>query len=413
MFNQPRVPVRAALLMVVAVILTACNLQAPTPDQATATSFAFPTATEPASTGSISGRLWHDSCQAAPEAEAAPAGCVAAESGGYQADGILAADETGIAGATVRLGEGSCPAFGLATALTGADGSYQFDGLAAGTYCVSIDASSPENSNVMLPGGWTFPAASSSGPTGQQAITLADAAVIDGVNFGWEFDTNEATATPEATSTEPSEATATITPTASATLDPADPKAGLGSPIFEDTFQSGANWSLYSNDNVEFTLGDGRLEMKALEADYTDWWTLAGPSVEDFYVEAQGGLEACAGRDEFGLVVRSTNQGGDWVGYLFAVTCDGRYALRIWDGEAVIKVIDLTPSPEITAGPNQEHTIGLRAEGTTFTLYINGQQVAQATDSTYDEGLTGVFIGAGNTPGVEGHINEIAVYGLP
>jgi len=396
-----------------ALALAACNLQAPTPDQATATSFAFPTATEPASTGSISGRAWHDTCEPGADAETPPAGCVAGDQGGLQADGILAAEEPGIAGVTVRLGEGSCPAFGLATAVSGADGSYQFDGLTAGTYCLSVDANSPENVNVLMPGNWTFPVASANTPIGQQSITLTDAAVLDGVNFGWNFGSTEATATVEPTETQSADATVTVTPTPTATLDPSDPKAGLGAPIFEDTFTSGGNWSLYSNDNVEFTLGEGQLEMKALQADYTDWWTLAGPSVEDFYVEAVGGLEACAGRDEFGLVVRSTNQGGNWVGYLLAVTCDGRYALRIWDGEAVIKVIDLTPSAEITAGPNQEHTLGLRAEGTTFTLFINGQQVAQTQDSTYEAGLVGVFIGAGTTPGVEGYIKEIAVYALP
>lgn len=407
-------------LAVLSLALGACNLEAPAPpeQEATATPFVFPTATQPAASGSISGVVWHDLCDAPGEGEAPPdtppTGCTPAEEGGFQADGVLAEGEPGIGGLTVRLGEGGCPAFGLASTTTDADGAYQFEGLQGGTYCVSVDASAEGNSDVLIPGQWTFPAGAVTGPSAGQTVSIESSGVLDDVNFGWDHQFlpgGTPTPTPEASVTPEASATAAGEPTA--TLDPADPKAGLGEPRFEDQLDSAANWGLYSNDQVEFTLGDGRLNMRALQADFTDWWTLAGPQVDDFYVEGTLGMGECAGRDEVGLVVRSSNIAGDWVGYLFALTCDGRYGLRIWDGETMTKLVSETPSEFITAGPNQEHRLGLMARGDVLSLYVNGNLLTEVTDNTYESGLVGVFIGAGNTPGVRGYLDEIRLWDVP
>ena len=46
------------------VALSACNMQAPeAPAEPTATTFAFPTATEAPATGSVTGLVWQDQCQ--------------------------------------------------------------------------------------------------------------------------------------------------------------------------------------------------------------------------------------------------------------------------------------------------------------------------------------------------------------
>lgn len=425
------------LLVVMSLVGAACTLQAPSPQEqaATATPFIFPTATEAtASPGSISGLVWHDLCDPGGEGEptptTAPDGCVEREAGGFEADGILAEGEPGIAGLIVQLGEGSCPAFGLEAAVTTEEGTYRFDDIEPGSYCVSVDSAGEENSSVLIPGGWTSPTADDSTPVAQQQVEVEAGASLEDINFGWDYqflpdptETPMPTATSTSTPTSSATATATATatpsrtpttsPQATATQGSDDPKEGLGDPIFEDDLDTAANWDLYSNDQVEFTLGDGRIDMVALEADFEDWWTLAGPTVEDFYVEGLLGIGECAGRDEVGLVVRSTNVEGNWVGYLFAVTCDGRYALRIWDGESMTKIVTETRSNLITAGSNQEHRLGVMAEGDRLTLYVNGNRLRQVTDSTYDSGLVGVFIGAANTPGLTGYLDLIQLWELP
>jgi hypothetical protein len=181
------------------------------PDVATAT-------LSPSASASISGRVWHDLCAEAVEEGGTPlspsAGCVPAAAGGYQADGMLETGEPGIGGVTVQLGGGDCPATGLATAVTGLDGSYSFANLTPGTYCVSVDAAQPANA-LLLPGGWTAPAANVRDSRAVNTVTVQQGEARSGVNFGWDYQFlpipgPSSTATPNPT--EPGQPTATSTP---------------------------------------------------------------------------------------------------------------------------------------------------------------------------------------------------------
>ena len=138
--------------------------------------------------GSIAGLVWHDLC-AVPEGTPAslPPGCIALLGGGFAANGIFEPGEPGISGVTVKLGDGACPASGLASTVTGADGAFSFSGLNAGAYCVSANAQSDGNDAVLIPGSWTAPVRNS-GPNPEIVeLTLADGEAQAGVNLGWDF----------------------------------------------------------------------------------------------------------------------------------------------------------------------------------------------------------------------------------
>ncbi|MCB8942630.1 MAG: hypothetical protein H6658_02525 [Ardenticatenaceae bacterium] len=142
----------------------------------------------PPDTAVITGRVWHDLCavvggEGEEEAQASE-GCIALADGGFQANGLLDDDEPGIEGLEVSLGEGECPADGLAVTTTDSDGNYTFGDLASGTFCVSVDALAEANSEILLPGGFTFP------DTDINAETVAVEAgeVATAVNFGWDYE---------------------------------------------------------------------------------------------------------------------------------------------------------------------------------------------------------------------------------
>jgi hypothetical protein len=144
---------------------------------------------EPGS-ASIQGHVWHDLC-AIGGAEGGgaitpSAGCVRTSDGGYQANGLFETDEPGIGGVSVQLGVGTCPASGLAATTTDTSGAYAFTGLAAGTYCVSVDALIPANASL-LPGSWTFPALYAKSTIASYTITLASDEQKTDVNFGWDY----------------------------------------------------------------------------------------------------------------------------------------------------------------------------------------------------------------------------------
>lgn len=148
-----------------------------------------PTATtSSANDGIINGTIWHDLCAVAVdedgETAVTSAGCVAsADETTFQADGTLELSEPGIANITVSLGEGECPAVGLATTETDDAGDYVFTDLAAGTYCVSVDALAAIN-EALLPGQWTFPESG----IAETAVTIEAGEIVSDINFGWDFE---------------------------------------------------------------------------------------------------------------------------------------------------------------------------------------------------------------------------------
>lgn len=142
---------------------------------------------EPAPTGSLGGVVFHDLCPVPVQgAEGAPAGCVTTADGGFQADGVRDAAEPGLEGVVVQLRAGACPGAGpTAETTTAADGSYRFADLAAGAYCVTVDALAEPNATILIPGGWTSPATDDA----QAAVTVdvTAGAEAGAPPFGWDY----------------------------------------------------------------------------------------------------------------------------------------------------------------------------------------------------------------------------------
>ena len=138
----------------------------------------------------IGGVVWEDVCFLTNGT--ASRGCVETEegSGFYRGNGSYDTNEAPLPGITVILGRGACPEGGvptpanrLATAVTDEEGLYRFEGLDADIYCVAIDALSPENVDLLIPGNWTWPAPG----TGRLGIRLAGGEERLTVDFGWDF----------------------------------------------------------------------------------------------------------------------------------------------------------------------------------------------------------------------------------
>ncbi|MEZ4538998.1 MAG: NBR1-Ig-like domain-containing protein [Chloroflexota bacterium] len=148
--------------------------------------------TGPPATGSsvIGGVVWEDVCFLTNGNPSR--GCVETEegSGFYRGNGSFDAGEAPLPGITLKLGRGACPDGGvlspanqLATTISDEEGLYRFEGLDADIYCVVIDALSPENVDLLIPGNWTWPAPG----TGRLGIRLAAGEERLTVDFGWDF----------------------------------------------------------------------------------------------------------------------------------------------------------------------------------------------------------------------------------
>ncbi len=140
---------------------------------------------------------------------------------------------------------------------------------------------------------------------------------------------------------------------------------------------------------------------------------LSWPVVSDSYLEMTATTKSCSGLDRYGLVARSVRNDEGYAGYLYGVSCDGKYSLRIWDGESFTKLIDWTESEHINAGSNETNRIGVIMEGENISLYANGNLIRELRDDTFDEGKFGVFVGSANTEDFTVLVNEVAYWELP
>jgi len=381
--------------------------------------------------GGIAGRVWHDLCASPPEGiqmEAGPEGCVRDPEGtSWIANGKLDTAEIGLHGVEVMLGAGPCPSSGSHTTITAADGLFLFTGLEAGDYCVSIDPESEVNAGVLAPGIWTYPGSASEPGLIGKTVTLGVDEVRSDIYFAWDYlllppfefiptNTPVLEATASATETiEPSAtpaAMSTQTPTASPTLGTSDPRASLGDPTWQEDFADASDWALYEDDHVRWEVVENKLVMTAFNADYYNGWLLSGRKDVNFYIEATGTVETCSGRDSYGLMFRAPASEKGYLGYLFGISCDGRYSLRSWDGEVMSNILDWTPSPQLAAGSEQTHRIGVWAQGNELNLYAQGELLTTLTDATHGEGLFGLFISAAQTPNFTSTIEEFLYWDL-
>lgn len=214
--------------------------------------------------------------------------------------------------------------------------------------------------------------------------------------------------------------TPTLAPTATETLSASptptevsgDPRLSLGDPTFVDnTFKENRNWgSDWKDDFTQGQFVDRKLVLTSLGV---DGWTLSWPKPSNFYMEMTATTGDCSGLDRFGLIVRVPESFDR--GYLVGFTCDGQYSLRIWNPKQkkYDYLIDWTHSGDIHAGSDQTNRVGIKAEGDRFSLYANGQFLADATDDTFSEGRFGPFIGHAATEEFTITISEIAYWDLP
>ena len=233
------------------------------------------------------------------------------------------------------------------------------------------------------------------------------------------------TSTPRPTDTpEPSE-TLEPTPTSliltglpavvpTATLSNENPKANLGEADWIDSFESGLNWPLYNDDHVNMQVQNGQLVMTALIANRKDpWddWMITQIELSDFYLEVAARPGECQGLDRYGLLARAASDASR--AYVFGFSCDGRYSLRLWDGEKYFMLKEWTSDQNIQKEPDQVNRMGLLARGDRLTLYANDAFLAEFQDDTFTEGAIGLFAGAAITDGFRALFDQVMYWTIP
>jgi len=100
-------------------------------------------------------------------------------------------------------------------------------------------------------------------------------------------------------------------------------------------------------------------------------------------------------------------------GYLFGISCEGKFVLWKWDGKSMTVLEKWAKSDAILVGANKTNQIGIKAEGNKLSLYVNGTLLAELTDKTYEKVYFGVFVGAAETPNFVVKVSSLNYWSLP
>lgn len=225
--------------------------------------------------------------------------------------------------------------------------------------------------------------------------------------------TEEATATPEATE----EATEEATATSEAKSLSADPAVYLGETGWEDNMAGTANWPTSTDEYLSVTYDNEKLKIVALSKNYG--WRVASTEVlENAYIEATVQIDECSGKDGYGLYFRIPDKVDYQRGYFFGLTCDGYYALHVYDGlrgdyGQLDTLQSYTASELINQGEGQTNRLGVMTLDDRLIMFINGVRVGEVTDDSYDEGFFGVFINPKNTEELTIYVDDVKYWVNP
>ncbi len=211
--------------------------------------------------------------------------------------------------------------------------------------------------------------------------------------------------------------TATPTPTMTSTLartptlSDGDPALSLGAPDWVDTMDNGNNWMTGADSFTSVKFESGFMKLTA-ESDL-DGWRLSWPVLTDAYLEAKFQTTDCSGSDHYGIMFSSPYESGTDQGYLFGITCDGRYGLRKWNNPNMTTLESWTDSDAIHIGDNAQNTLGVLTDEGTISLYINGEKVKELEEDTFTTGVFGIFIGSDNVENLTIWVDQIRYWANP
>jgi hypothetical protein len=164
--------------------------------------------------------------------------------------------------------------------------------------------------------------------------------------------------------------------------------------VFSDTFDDNANEWVVGKESgeyadAEFTITGQKFHWGAVSHEGFVWWNRPTiPRVADFHAAVD--IQQTAG-PETGYAGMTLHMDEDGNYYVFEIRNNGEYSFYEYFTEEWIALLNWTPSPFIQVG--EVNHIEVLAEGGLFSLFINGEWIADVEARTISDGRTGLLVG--------------------
>lgn len=197
--------------------------------------------------------------------------------------------------------------------------------------------------------------------------------------------TQSTTVARTATSVALTNATATAqtvaTATAIASTYPFSATAKLDDPLSDNSH--GSKWQ--SNSNCTFTNG----AYHAKEPNANTYYTCAATNTNFSDFTYQVTMQIAKG-DFAGVTFRGDDANSKYYSFIFAQ--DGSYILFLYTSGTHPKTLKSGTASQFNTGAGQSNDIGVVARGSSISMYVNKQEIATVTDSTYSSGQIGTVV---------------------
>lgn len=169
--------------------------------------------------------------------------------------------------------------------------------------------------------------------------------------------------------------------------------------LFQDDFSStSSGWDRATYDGGETDYQNGAYHI-FVDGEYASVWANPGLHFTDVSVETDAVMIGGVEDNEFGVICRYVDENNFYAG---SISSDGYYAIvSIKDGEfGYVGTESMMPSDLINLGATVNR-IRLDCVGSRLTLYVNGNELLSASDSSFSSGDVGLYAGTFATPGID------------
>jgi len=164
-----------------------------------------------------------------------------------------------------------------------------------------------------------------------------------------------------------------------------DPSGGSSvSVLLEDDFSStSSGWEVGDYETGTVGYKSGAYSVVAF-GDGDTMWGIAGRSFDDTVVEVSAEQVSAPSNDnnDYGVMCRVQSNSD---GYFLLISGDGFYTILKRSNETFTPLIDWTASSLINLG-NATNQIRAICDGSTLSLYVNGQLLGSTSDSEFSQG---------------------------
>jgi len=171
---------------------------------------------------------------------------------------------------------------------------------------------------------------------------------------------------------------------------------GNGALLQDDFSNNKSGWGIGTDDKSSVEYSNGGLQMQVFTQDYYVWSTPDNVDYDKIHMEVTVINNGTDSTTAFGLMCNQ--QVVDNSFYYFAVTPGGEYAIaRAQTGmtDVFLTNDDQWATSDLIPKDASTYRVGADCGNGMLTLYVNGQQIASASDSTHGPGGIGLFTWSG------------------